>query len=146
MSRFVTFTAFVAVLAVVLPTRTHAKVFSECELARLLRTKYGFDKAKVNNFVCLAKAESSLNTASTNLNTNGSRDYGLFQINNKYWCSTPGHKSVSNYCGVACSALLTDDISAAVTCANRVYAQQGYTAWYGWKAKCKSGVKDLSSC
>ncbi|XP_053689352.1 lysozyme-like [Sabethes cyaneus] len=146
MSRFITLAAIIAALAVMFPAQTHAKVFGECELARLLRTKYGFDKAKVNNFVCLAKAESSLSTTATNLNTNGSRDYGLFQINNKYWCSTPGYKSASNDCGVACSALMTDDITAAVNCAKKIFARHGYSAWYGWKAKCQSGVKDLWSC
>ncbi|XP_058456245.1 lysozyme-like [Malaya genurostris] len=136
--------AIVATLAVF--QGSQAKTFGECELARLLRTKYGFDRSKVNNFVCLAKAESGLRTTATNKNKNGSTDYGLFQINNNYWCSTPGFQSAGNDCRIACSAFLTDDISQAVTCANKIYARHGYSAWYGWKAKCKNGVKDLSSC
>ncbi|XP_058837211.1 lysozyme c-1-like [Topomyia yanbarensis] len=144
MKQFTVLIAIVATLAVF--QGTQAKTFSECELARLLRTKYGFDKTKVNNFVCLAKAESTLSTTATHKNSNGSTDYGLFQINNKYWCSTPGYKSAGNDCKIACSALLTDDISQAVSCANKVYARHGYSAWNGWKAKCQSGLKDLSSC
>nr|XP_029734419.1 lysozyme-like [Aedes albopictus] len=122
-----------------------SKTFSECELAKLLHRTYGFDKNKVNNFVCLAQAESSLTTTKTHKNSNGSTDYGLFQINNKYWCSAAGYTS-GNECKVSCADLLTNDITKAVNCANKVFARHGYSAWYGWKAKCASGVKDLSYC
>ncbi|XP_058456244.1 lysozyme-like [Malaya genurostris] len=144
MKQFTILIAIVAALAVL--QGTQAKTFTECELARLLRSQFGFDKSKVNNFVCLAKAESSLSTTATHKNSNGSTDYGLFQINNKYWCSTPGYKSAGNDCNIQCSDLLSDDITKAVKCANLIYRRQGYSAWYGWKAKCQSGVKDLSSC
>ncbi|XP_055532641.1 lysozyme-like [Wyeomyia smithii] len=123
-----------------------AKQFTECELARLLHRTYGFDRSKTNNFVCLAAAESSLNTSKTHKNRNGSTDYGLFQINNMYWCTTPGYVSRSDDCRTACSEFLKNDISKAVACAKKVLARHGYTAWEGWKAKCRSGVKDLSSC
>uniref|UniRef100_T1D598 lysozyme n=1 Tax=Psorophora albipes TaxID=869069 RepID=T1D598_9DIPT len=122
-----------------------AKTFSECELAKLLHRQYGFPAHKVNNFVCLAQAESSLTTTKTHKNSNGSTDYGLFQINNKYWCSSAGFSS-SNDCRVTCADLLTNDITKAVACANKVFARHGYSAWYGWKSKCSKGVKDLSHC
>ncbi|XP_062550871.1 lysozyme-like [Armigeres subalbatus] len=134
----------VAIICAVLGV-AESKTFTQCELAKLLHRTYNFDKAKVNNFVCLAQAESSLNTVKTHKNSNGSTDYGLFQINNKYWCSSAGYSS-SNECKLSCADLLTNDISKAVSCANKIYARHGYSAWYGWKAKCKSGVKDLSSC
>ena len=75
-----------------------AKVFERCELARELVNKQGFARATVGNWVCLAnvglikiwicetkkiiffKYESSYNTAATNDNTNGSRDYGIFEV------------------------------------------------------------------
>nr|ABJ97701.1 salivary lysozyme [Toxorhynchites amboinensis] len=143
MHRYFALATLIAILAI--HGGTEARTFTECQLAKLLRTTYKFDTAKVNNFVCLAAAESSLTTSKTNRNRNGSTDYGLFQINNRYWCSTPGFRS-SNECRVACSELMKDDISKAVTCANKVFARHGYYAWEGWKAKCKNGVKDLSSC
>ncbi|XP_058456246.1 lysozyme-like [Malaya genurostris] len=141
------FTVLVVVLtALTVLQGIQAKTFTECGLANLLKSKYGFSQTKTNNFVCLAKAESSLSTTATHKNSNGSTDYGLFQINNNYWCSTPGFKSAGNDCNIPCSDLLTDDITKAVKCANLIYSRQGYSAWYGWTAKCKSGVKDLSSC
>lgn len=42
--------------------------------------------------------------------------------------------------------LMTNDITKAVNCANKVFARHGYNAWYGWKSKCSKGVKDLSYC
>ena len=52
--------------------------------------------------VCLAKWESNYNTEAINHNTDGSTDYGIFQINSRYWCDdgrTPGSK---NICGIRC--------------------------------------------
>lgn len=98
------FLAVLAVGALICATfgTAESKTFSECELAKLLYRTYKYDKTKVNNFVCLARAESSLDTSKTNKNSNGSTDYGLFQINNKYWCSASGYSS-SNDCKVSCS-------------------------------------------
>uniref|UniRef100_A0A224Y095 lysozyme n=1 Tax=Panstrongylus lignarius TaxID=156445 RepID=A0A224Y095_9HEMI len=144
MKHFVVIFVLIAGFAII--NQAQAKQFSECELARLLHRTYRFDKSKTNNFVCLAAAESSLNTHRTNKNRNGSTDYGLFQINNMYWCTTPGYASRSNECRTTCSEFLNNDISKAVACANKVYARHGYLAWEGWKAKCRRGVRDLSYC
>ena len=40
--------------------------------------------------LCLTKWESSYNTKATNYNPSSeSTDYGIFQINSKWWCKTP---------------------------------------------------------
>ena len=109
-----------------------AKVFSRCELARDLVNKEGFARATVGNWVCLANVkqnhwstpmfvdtpqyESGYNTAATNDNTNGSRDYGIFQvnkliissvgdghvqINDDFWCDA--NVGYGADCGVSCS-------------------------------------------
>ena len=40
--------------------------------------------------LCLTKWESSYNTKATNYNpSNESTDYGIYQINSKWWCKTP---------------------------------------------------------
>lgn len=59
--------------------------------------------------VCLVEAESSRNTAAVGpANSNGSRDYGLFQINNKYWCS---NGVAGKDCNVKCEGILNIFIS-----------------------------------
>ncbi|KAJ0051069.1 hypothetical protein NL108_012303, partial [Boleophthalmus pectinirostris] len=52
--------------------------------------------------VCLTQHESNYNTRATNRNTDGSTDYGIFQINSRWWCRDGGVSS-SNGCGIQCS-------------------------------------------
>ena len=59
---------------------------SECDVAHYLE-KAGFSSNQVPTMVCISKYESSFNCDATNRNTDGSTDYGLFQINSYYWCS-----------------------------------------------------------
>ncbi|CAG0887982.1 unnamed protein product [Darwinula stevensoni] len=83
--------------------------------------------------VCLAESESGRTTTKTNLNKNKSKDFGIFQINNKYWCSPPA----TGGCKIPCQSLLNDDISDDAKCAKTIYKSSGFKAWYGWRAKCQ---------
>jgi lysozyme C len=95
---------------------------SEAEVAQLLRAA-GFDESTVGSMVCTAKWESSFYEGAQHTNSNGSTDYGLFQINDRYWLKP---------CGVSSSDLLGGAANAA--CARQVYDAQGNEAWYGYKA------------
>lgn len=54
--------------------------------------------------VCMAQYESSFNTRAFNgRNSNGSSDYGLFQLNNKWWCKDNKYPS-ANACNIMCSS------------------------------------------
>lgn len=81
--------------------------------------------------VCIAKWESSFNCGATNHNNDGSTDYGLFEINSYYWCSGDA-KSKYDECNTSCSSLM--DCQKNTNCAYKVYKEQGYNAWYGYKA------------
>ncbi|KAK2818808.1 hypothetical protein Q5P01_024369 [Channa striata] len=121
-----------------------AKVFQRCEWARTLKS-HGMDGYRgysLANWVCLSKWESDYNTRATNRNSDGSTDYGIFQINSRWWCSngTP----TSNACNIQCSQLLTDDVSVAINCAKRVVRDpNGMGAWVAWRNHCRN--RDLSS-
>lgn len=71
-------------------------------------------KNKFFSGVCLAKWESSYNTRATNYNP-GSRstDYGIFQINSRYWCNDGKTPRAVNACRIPCSGktrwCLSDD-------------------------------------
>ena len=79
----------------------NAKRYEECELAIEL-VQHGFAKSSLKDWICLIKSESSMDTRAMNpTNSDGSRDYGLFQINDRYWCQTSGTPS-SNICGFDC--------------------------------------------
>jgi lysozyme C len=92
------------------------------EIADLLRDA-GVPESAVGRLVCTAKYESSFYAGAQNRNTNGTTDWGLFQINDRYWLKP---------CGVTRQQLL--DPATNVRCAAKVYDQQGIGAWYGYKA------------
>jgi lipocalin len=102
---------------------------SECQVASYLR-KSGFPEYSVPTMVCISKYESSYNCDAKNINTDGSSDYGLMQINSYYWCSGDP-LSKYNSCGTSCSNLF--NCQANTNCAYIVWKQQGFTAWYGYK-------------
>nr|BAB20806.1 lysozyme [Samia ricini] len=139
MSKYVILLALLA-----LALHCDAKRFTRCGLVQELR-RQGFDESLMSNWVCLVENESGRFTDKIGkVNKNGSRDYGLFQINDKYWCSTgstPGKD-----CHVTCNQLLTDDISVAATCAKKIYKRHKFDAWYGWKNHCQHGLPDISDC
>lgn len=110
------------------------KTFSKCELAREL-VKQGYEKSALGNWVCLVQAESGFRTDIVGKpNKNKSVDYGLFQINDKYWCA---HGKAGKDCNVSCENLLKDDITLAARCAQKIFKRHGYKAWYGWRSKCE---------
>jgi hypothetical protein len=102
---------------------------SECDVARYLRNA-GFPQSTIGTMVCISKYESSWNCDATNKNQDGSTDYGLFEINSYYWCSGDP-TSKYNECGTSCSSLM--DCQKNTNCAYKVYKEQGYNAWYGYK-------------
>ncbi|KAL3212718.1 hypothetical protein MRX96_007774 [Rhipicephalus microplus] len=99
----------------------------------------GLANAKVTRLDLLGTGGECLNSKAVNRNRNRSIDYGIFQINNGYWCSPGRH----NECKVSCSALKSDNIGPSIKCAKQIYKRHGFNAWYGWKRKCKG--KKLSS-
>ncbi|XP_069681842.1 lysozyme-like [Periplaneta americana] len=121
-----------------------AKVYSRCGLAKALKAQ-GFPSSQLSNWVCLVESESSRNTAAKGgPNTDGSYDYGLFQINSRYWC---GLNKAGGDCNLTCNSLLDNDISNDSACAKKIHSRQGFSAWYGWQNKCKGKkLPDVSKC
>jgi hypothetical protein len=88
----------------------------------------GFKGQLANTMVCIARHESALNPKAVNHNKDGSKDYGLFQINGRFW-------------GKVCDIDKLFDPAYNAQCAMIVYKQQGLTAWVAYKkhkAKCDS--------
>ncbi|XP_058456243.1 lysozyme-like [Malaya genurostris] len=135
------------VLVTVLISLGETKKFDKCSLAKAL-LNHGFNKADLKNWVCLVQNESGMDTTKTNKNRNGSSDWGLFQINDRYWCDPRDkNKKSSNECKTPCSALLKDDITIASACAKKIFKRHGFRAWYGWLNKCDGKpLPDLSKC
>ncbi|KAE8748340.1 Lysozyme, partial [Frankliniella occidentalis] len=82
-----------------------AHVYEACELAKQLKSPYGFPLSQIPTFVCIAYYESRFNTSAVSKpNRDKSIDYGIFQINSRWWCD----RGPKLGCGVTCQTLLTD--------------------------------------
>lgn len=79
------------------------RIFNHCEMARELYYNHNFPRHEIDDWVCLIEFESSFNTAANaGPNTDGSFDWGLFQVNDRYWCGVgyPGKE-----CNVDCYSM-----------------------------------------
>ncbi|XP_062059239.1 lysozyme C-like [Lepus europaeus] len=123
------------------------KIYGRCELARTLKSLGldGYKGVSLANWMCLTKWESSYNTKATHYNPGDqSTDYGIFQINSRYWCDDGKTPGAVNACHIPCSDLLKNDITQAVACAKRVVSDpQGVRAWMAWRSHCQN--RDLTS-
>jgi len=96
--------------------------FSPREVATIVR-RAGFPEYEVGKMVCTAQYESSFYERASNLNSNGTIDRGLFQINS-IWLGAAGcpHTATGMY-----------DADANARCAHAVWREQGNDAWYGYQ-------------
>uniref|UniRef100_A0A493SZH8 lysozyme n=1 Tax=Anas platyrhynchos platyrhynchos TaxID=8840 RepID=A0A493SZH8_ANAPP len=62
--------------------------------------------ARRGDGVCMYTSRSGFNTQATNRNTDGSTDYGILQINSRWWCDDGKTPRSKNACGIPCSGLL----------------------------------------
>ncbi|XP_062423681.1 lysozyme C [Rhea pennata] len=128
-----------------LPLVAQGKIYERCELAAAMK-RLGLDNYRgysLGHWVCAAKFESGFNTAAINRNRDGSSDYGILQINSRWWCNDGRTSRARNGCKIPCSALLSSDITASVNCAKKVVSDKnGMNAWYAWRNHCKG--RDVS--
>ncbi|XP_053144977.1 lysozyme C, milk isozyme-like [Hemicordylus capensis] len=122
-----------------------AVVLEKCDFARRLKQHGmdGYHGYSLANWVCLAYHESRFNTGAVGpRNSDGSKDFGIFQINSRWWCS--GYGKTSNGCNMPCDSLTNNDITDDIECAKRVVRDpNGMSAWVAWRNYCRG--KDLSS-
>ncbi|XP_057569827.1 lysozyme-like protein 6 [Hippopotamus amphibius kiboko] len=83
-----------------------ASLINRCDLAKVLHQEDldGFEGYSLSDWVCLAFVESAFNITRVNENTDGSFDYGIFQINSHYWCNDY-QSHMENICQVDCQGL-----------------------------------------
>lgn len=94
---------------------------------------YGIPSPDAEMLTCIAVKESNLNPKAINThNRNGTKDYGLFQINdvNKKLCSTNSSKLLQ--------------VDNNLKCAIKVYKYQNLKAWSTY-SKCKKEIIYVAS-
>ncbi|XP_038934368.1 lysozyme C-1 isoform X1 [Rattus norvegicus] len=97
-----------------LSASVQAKTYERCEFARTLKRNgmSGYYGVSLADWVCLAQHESNYNTQARNYNPGDqSTDYGIFQINSRYWCNDGKTPRAKNACGIPCSAVVTEKSS-----------------------------------
>ncbi|KAL8164155.1 UNVERIFIED_CONTAM: hypothetical protein K2H54_046892 [Gekko kuhli] len=99
-----------------------AKVYTKCELGKMLKNEgmdgyYGY---RLGNWICMAYYESRYNSRAVGPpNSDKSRDYGIFQINSRWWCSN-GQGTTANGCNKPCSSFTDDNIHDDIQCVKRI--------------------------
>lgn len=130
-------TSVIIMIVCIVACVAEAKKFTRCDLAKELAKNKSIPKGDIKTYVCIAEGESGYNTKATNRNKNGSTDYGIFQINNNWWCKDPKKPGRPNGCKIPCSSLVDDKITDDIKCAVVIKKQQGFKAWVAWRNKCK---------
>ncbi|XP_010977335.1 sperm acrosome membrane-associated protein 3 [Camelus dromedarius] len=125
-------------------TPGQAKVYSRCELARVLQDfgLDGFRGYSLADWICLAYFASGFNTGAVDHEADGSTNNGIFQINSRKWCKTLD-SSGPNMCQMHCFDLLDPDLKDSVICAMKITQDpRGLGSWETWRHHCQ-GI-DLS--
>ncbi|ELW67943.1 Lysozyme C [Tupaia chinensis] len=121
-----------------LSVTVQGKIFERCELARTMK-RLGLDGYRgisLANWMCLAKWESDYDTRATNYNPGDqSTDYGIFQINSRYWCNDGKTPGAVNACGISCNGKrgrrLRAGMALSGTYRSRVSMQMEFEAFDG---------------
>ncbi|EDW76969.1 uncharacterized protein Dwil_GK12043 [Drosophila willistoni] len=122
-----------------------ARTLNRCTLAREMAAR-GVPRDQLARWACIAQRESDYRTWVVGpANSDGSNDYGIFQLNNLYWCQPANGRFSHNGCRISCNDLLTDDITNSVRCAQRVLSEQGWGAWSTWRF-CNGNLPSINDC
>lgn len=135
----------VLVVALTIISSAVGITMNRCSLARRMDAM-GVPRSELARWACIAERESSYRTHVVGpANTDGSNDYGIFQINDRYWCQPSNGKYSKNGCGIDCDELLSDDISTSVRCARHILAKTGWSSWTTWKY-CNGYLPSIDDC
>ncbi|XP_063399568.1 lysozyme-like [Mytilus trossulus] len=147
--------SFPILLVLALVGYSYGATKTKCQVVQALRNQNVPD-SDLRDWLCLVKHESNYRYDVVGTNSNGSKDYGIFQMNSNYFCGRPSGTSsstcwrVNTYgCADSCTSFTNSDISNDANCAVRVKNCGGFGKWYGWRYHC-SNVQgpeyDYSTC
>ena len=117
--------------------------YEKCELAAEL-LGYGdpYNQSTISEWLCLTYHESEwAKSLKRGPDDNKSYDWGLFQINDLYWCKDKTNtEELNDYdeCDIECPLLLDNDLQDDAKCAGMIYDRHGFAAWYAWSEKCRA--------
>lgn len=125
-------------ISLILPLMVvESKTYGKCEFANALRNVCHFPESDIPTWLCIAEHESHYNTDAYNAQT---KDHGIFQISELYWCTASGPPGGG--CNKNCADFHNDDISDDCACVRTIFAEHqrlsgnGFNAWTTYKAYC----------
>uniref|UniRef100_A0A1B0A290 lysozyme n=1 Tax=Glossina pallidipes TaxID=7398 RepID=A0A1B0A290_GLOPL len=128
------------------------KVYTQCSLAQELYFKHNIPIYDVATWICIAQHASHFDTSKIGpIGDDDSKSYGLFQINDRYWCSRYSYDGKG--CNVPCANLLDSDISDDIRCIKLIQKEHerisgdGFDAWTHYKSHCQNeNVTRIAKC
>ncbi|XP_032067132.1 lysozyme-like [Thamnophis elegans] len=76
----------------------------------------GYRNISLEDWICMVAHESNFDTQAVGrINRNGSRDYGIFQINSRYWCNHNRGRT-STGCNKICSGMAGEKTAMEEIC------------------------------
>lgn len=130
-----------AVCLVSLIGMTGARIYERCDFARTLRYKHKLSLSEINVWACIAQYQSGFSTDAVGYDNDGTGYHGMFQISDRYWCSTVEEQR--NACDILCSQLVDDDLTDDFNCVKKIFEEtkrisgDGYSAWTSYKNTCQ---------
>ncbi|XP_066212754.1 sperm acrosome-associated protein 5-like [Saccopteryx leptura] len=128
----------VVTLTMLIVATVNVKIYERCDLAMKLEKAglNGFQGYKIGDWLCMAHYESGFDTSLVDHNLDGSRQYGIFQLNSAWWCDD-GVTPTKNLCHIECNDLLNRHILDDILCAKKVMSlRNGMNAWDSWIRNC----------
>ncbi|XP_018495125.1 lysozyme P-like [Galendromus occidentalis] len=131
----------VAFLLILIASGSNAEILTRCEFVSQARGH--FPDADLDKWTCIAHFESHFNTSAISSgNKDKSKDHGILQINDRFWCS-PG---IHNICGVSCKALRSENLTDTFECARTILSRQGFQAWSVYMKYCMNATGFIQGC
>ncbi|XP_008568909.1 PREDICTED: alpha-lactalbumin [Galeopterus variegatus] len=117
-----------------------AKQFTKCELSQVLKDMDGRGGITLPEWICTIFHISGYDTQ-TIVSNNGSTEYGLFQISDKFWCRSNHIPQSRNLCNIACDQFLDDDLTDDMMCAKKILDNKGMDYWLAHKPLCSEKLE-----
>ncbi|XP_034103467.1 lysozyme E-like [Drosophila albomicans] len=134
--------AFIVLVALALASSAFGRNMDRCSLAREM-SNLGVPRDQLARWTCIADQKSNYRTSAVGpKNSDGSQDYGIFQISSLFWCQPANGRFSHNECSINCKDLVTDDITNSVRCAQKILGKQGWSAWAG----CDGSLPSIDGC
>ncbi|XP_008851871.1 alpha-lactalbumin [Nannospalax galili] len=117
-----------------------ATQLTKCKVSEAMKDMDGYQGVSLLEWTCIVFHSSGYDTQAV-VKNNGSTEYGLFQISDKFWCKSSLIPESENICGISCDKFLDDDLTDDIMCAKKILAIKGIDYWLAHKPLCSEKLE-----